>query len=75
MRSSAVWGYPSTATSASWSSSSAITTSCVYRKYLTVDPARLFDTHGRGILMAGNLFELEYVDPGNEVQVTLRFAR
>jgi hypothetical protein len=45
-----------------------------YRKYLTVDPNRLFDAHGRGILMAGGLFELRYVDPGNEVCVSMRFV-
>ena len=42
-----------------------------YRKYLTVDPRRLFDAHGRGILLAGNVFDLEYIDPGNEVRVAI----
>jgi DNA-binding response OmpR family regulator len=42
-----------------------------YRKYLTVDPQRLFDSHGRGILLAGNVLDLEYVEPGNEVRVSI----
>ncbi len=46
-----------------------------YRQYLTVDPQRLFDSHGRGILLAGSAFDLEYVDPGNEVLVTMGAAR
>jgi DNA-binding response OmpR family regulator len=42
-----------------------------YRKYLTVDPRRLFDAHGRGILVAGNLLDLEYIDPGNDVHISI----
>ena len=45
-----------------------------YRKYLEVDPARLFDAHGRGIMVAGNALDLEYVEPGNQVRVSVRFA-
>jgi response regulator RpfG family c-di-GMP phosphodiesterase len=42
-----------------------------YQKYLTVDPQRLFDAHGRGIMMAMSLLDVEFVDPGNEVRVSM----
>jgi YesN/AraC family two-component response regulator len=45
-----------------------------YRKYLTVDPRRLFDAHGRGILLAGNALDLQYIDPGNEVRVSIELG-
>jgi anti-sigma regulatory factor (Ser/Thr protein kinase) len=42
--------------------------------YLRVDPARLFDTHGRGILIAKTMsFDtLEFRDTGREVVATVR---
>lgn len=42
--------------------------------YLRVDPARLFDTHGRGILIAKTLSfdSLEYRDRGREVVAVVR---
>jgi anti-sigma regulatory factor (Ser/Thr protein kinase) len=44
--------------------------------YLRVDPARLFDTHGRGILIAKTMSfdELEYRDHGREVVASVRTA-
>jgi len=46
-----------------------------YKKYLVVDPERLFDAHGRGILVAGSLLDVKFVDPGNEVHVSMLFQR
>lgn len=42
--------------------------------YLHVDPARLFDTHGRGILIAKTMSfdELEYRDRGREVVAVVK---
>ena len=42
--------------------------------YLRVDPARLFDTHGRGILIAKTMSfdELEYRDCGREVVAVVK---
>lgn len=44
--------------------------------YLRVDPARLFDTHGRGILIAKTMSfdELEYRDRGREVVAAVKTA-
>lgn len=42
-----------------------------YGKYLDLDAARILDRHGRGILMANALLDLEYVHPGNRVRVVL----
>ena len=39
-----------------------------------VDPRRLFDAHGRGILLAGDALDLQYVDPGNEVRVSIELG-
>ena len=41
--------------------------------FLRVEPTRLFDTHGRGILMAKAMSfdELEYRDGGREVVATM----
>lgn len=40
-----------------------------YNYYLNFTPERVFDNHGRGIVMAKNLYfdELEYIAPGNRV--------
>ena len=29
--------------------------------------------YGRGILIAGNLLDLEYIDPGNDVRISIQF--
>ena len=43
-------------------------------RYFDIDPARAFDTHGRGILMARHFsfHALEYRGCGNEVVATIR---
>ena len=38
-----------------------------YHKDLKVDPDRLFDAHGRGVMMANGTLDIEYIDPGNQV--------
>jgi CheY-like chemotaxis protein len=45
-----------------------------WRSFLDIDPARAFDTHGRGIAVARRFsFDaLEYGDPGNVVVATVR---
>jgi hypothetical protein len=40
-------------------------------RYFTVEEARLFDSHGRGILFARSALELEYLGRGNEVRVSI----
>lgn len=47
-----------------------------WEKYLDMDPARAFDTHGRGIAMSRMIsFDtLEYRGCGNEVEVSMAFA-
>ncbi len=40
-----------------------------FRKYLSMDPQRAFDNHGRGIAMAGMSMALEYLGRGNQVRV------
>jgi DNA-binding response OmpR family regulator len=42
-----------------------------YRRYLSFDKSRVFDPHGRGILLARAAVDVEYFDPGNMVRVTL----
>ncbi len=42
-----------------------------FEKYLLFDQDRVFDAHGRGILLARAMVKLEYIEPGNEVRVTL----
>lgn len=48
-----------------------------WRKYLEMDPRRVFDTHGRGIALARNLsFDgIEYRGRGNEVMATVLLPR
>jgi CheY-like chemotaxis protein len=45
-----------------------------FEKYLDMDPARAFDTHGRGIAMSRMLSfdSLDYRGCGNEVEVTVK---
>lgn len=40
-----------------------------YNKYQEIEPERIFDLNGRGIVMAKYLFldDIQYIDPGNEV--------
>ncbi|EXJ16270.1 ATP-binding response regulator [Imhoffiella purpurea] len=47
-----------------------------WRKYLDLDPARAFDSHGRGIAMARHLAfsSLEYRGCGNQVAVRVRIG-
>jgi CheY-like chemotaxis protein len=47
-----------------------------WQRYLDLDPARAFDSHGRGIAMARHLAfaSLEYRGAGNEVQVRVALA-
>lgn len=46
-----------------------------FEKYRTIDPARLFDVHGRGVVIASATLDLEYVPPGNQVRVRLPAGR
>lgn len=45
-----------------------------WREYLHMSPRRAFHSHGRGIAMANllNLEQLEYLEPGNSVVVTIK---
>ncbi|MTW19841.1 ATP-binding response regulator [Allochromatium palmeri] len=47
-----------------------------WQRYLDLDPARAFDSHGRGIAMARHLAfaSMEYRGAGNEVRVTVALA-
>ena len=47
-----------------------------WQQYLDMDPARAFDTHGRGIAMSRMIsFDaVEYRGNGNEVEVTVSIA-
>ena len=47
-----------------------------WNRFLDIDPARAFDTHGRGIAMARRLSfsSLDYRGSGNEVVATVRAA-
>ena len=42
-----------------------------FERYKTIDQARLFDLHGRGVLVASTMLNLEYVPPGNRVNIYL----
>ena len=42
-----------------------------FEPYLKLDRTRLFESHGRGILMANASLNIEYVPPGNRVVITL----
>lgn len=45
-----------------------------FKKYLVMDKKRMFHSHGKGIIMASNLYfdELEYLPPGNTVKVRVK---
>ncbi len=42
-----------------------------FRRYMKLDKSRMFDTHGRGVLMATATLTLEFTPPGNQVRVRL----
>ncbi len=42
-----------------------------FDKYKTIEVERLFDAHGRGVLVATSMLDLNYVPPGNQVKVRL----
>ncbi|GJM24505.1 MAG: hypothetical protein DHS20C16_09200 [Phycisphaerae bacterium] len=46
-----------------------------FERFLTMDDERLFDAHGRGVLMASSCLELQYIEPGNEVRVNIPIAQ
>ncbi len=46
-----------------------------YGRFLDFDPNRVFDSHGRGVLLARGLLEVEFLDPGNRVRVRLPLAQ
>lgn len=42
-----------------------------FERYMKLDKARLFDAHGRGVMLASATLELRYTPPGNQVTVRL----
>lgn len=42
-----------------------------FEKYLIFDPERLFHSHGRGVLLARAVLDVEYIYPGNKVKVVV----
>ncbi len=42
-----------------------------FRKFTAYDKKRTLDPHGRGILLARAMFDVEYIEPGNKVRVTV----
>ncbi len=45
-----------------------------YESFLSLDRDRIFDSHGRGVLLARGLLDIEYLAPGNRVRVKLPLA-
>lgn len=45
-----------------------------FKRYLTMDEDRIFDSHGRGIVLAGAVLQIEYMPPGNKVRLRLPLA-
>lgn len=45
-----------------------------YENFLSFDQKRILDSHGRGVLLAHGLLEIEYLHPGNRVRVRLPLA-
>lgn len=47
-----------------------------WKPYLTIEPSRVFDSHGRGIALAGKIsFDMiEYRNRGNEVLAVIQFS-
>ena len=42
-----------------------------FKKYLKLDESRVFDTHGRGIAIAKSYLELQFIDNGSTVLITI----
>ena len=42
-----------------------------FERFMQIDGARLFDNHGRGIAIARSALNLEFLQPGNRVVVTI----
>jgi len=42
-----------------------------FDRYMQIDESRLFDSHGRGIAIARSALDLEFLQPGNKVIVTI----
>jgi hypothetical protein len=42
-----------------------------FERYMMLDKERMFDSHGRGVLMASATLDLQYIPPGNRVEVRL----
>lgn len=43
-----------------------------FDRFLVMSPDRMFDTHGRGVLLASICLEIEYFRPGNRVRAIAR---
>ncbi|MBI1805510.1 MAG: response regulator [Ignavibacteria bacterium] len=46
-----------------------------FQKYLTMDPSRAFDNHGRGIAIANSYLSLQYFGTGSQVLITIPFQK
>jgi len=42
-----------------------------FERYMQIDETRLFDNHGRGIAIARSALNMEFIQPGNKVIVTI----
>jgi YesN/AraC family two-component response regulator len=42
-----------------------------FERFMQIDEARLFDNHGRGIAIARSALNVEFIQPGNKVIVTI----
>ena len=42
-----------------------------FDRYTMLDEKRMFDSHGRGVLIASATLDLQYIPPGNQVEVRL----
>ncbi|MCX6144299.1 MAG: ATP-binding protein, partial [Ignavibacteriales bacterium] len=42
-----------------------------FERFMHIDEARLFDNHGRGIAVARSTLDVEFIQPGNKVIVTI----
>jgi DNA-binding response OmpR family regulator len=45
-----------------------------FERFMHIDESRLFDNHGRGIAIARSALNVEFVQPGNKVIVTIPMA-
>lgn len=45
-----------------------------YARYLSFDKERFFDAHGRGVLLASAVMQLEFFDPGNRIRARIPLA-